>query len=45
MYGSRDMERDHDHDFLSFRAVFVFLPPNNPENQNFEKMKKNTMRY
>ena len=24
-----------------FRLYFAFLPPNNPENQNFEKMKKN----
>ena len=23
-----------------FRLYFAFLPPNNPENQNFEKMKK-----
>ena len=34
------MEHDQDN-FLSFWAAFAFLPPNNPENQNFEKMKKN----
>ena len=27
-------------DFLSFWAFFALLPTNNPENQNFEKMKK-----
>ena len=28
--------------FCHFRLFFALLPPNNPENQNFEKMKKNT---
>ena len=26
--------------FCHFRLFFAFYPPNNPENQNFEKMKK-----
>ena len=39
MYGSWDMERDG-HNFLSFWTVLPFYPPNNPKNQNFEKMKK-----
>ena len=39
MYGSSDMERDGQN-FLSFWAIFPLLPPNNPKNQNFEKMKK-----
>ena len=28
------------HNFLSFGPFFVFLPPNNPKNQNFENMRK-----
>ena len=31
--------------FCHFRLFFPFYPSNNPENQNFEKMKKNTWRY
>ena len=27
-------------EFLSFWTIFVPLPPNNPKNQNFEKMTK-----
>ena len=38
MYVSWDME--HERKFLSFWTVFALLPPNNPENQNFEKRKK-----
>ena len=39
MYGSWDMERDRQ--FLSFWTVFLpFYPPKDPENQNFEKIKK-----
>ena len=42
MHGSRGMECDQ-HNFLSFWTVFFpFYPPNNPKNQNFEKMKKTT---
>ena len=40
MYGSRDMEHNRQN-FLSFRAIFLpFYHSNNPQNQNFEKMKK-----
>ena len=40
MYDSWDMEY-HRQNFLSFRTIFChFTPPNNPENQNSEKMKK-----
>ena len=40
MYGSRDMEHNRQK-FLSFRAIFLpFYHSNNPQNQNFEKMKK-----
>ena len=43
MYGSWDMKHDR-HNFLSFWAIFALLPPplppNNPENQTFEKIKK-----
>ena len=40
MYGSWDIKQ-HRHDFLSIWAIFcLFTPSNNPENQNFEKMKK-----
>ena len=31
--------------FCHFRLFFALLPTNNPENQNFEKMKKNTWRH
>ena len=40
MYGSWDMERDR-HNFSSFWTIFLhFHPPNNTENQNFEKKRK-----
>ena len=38
MYGSWYMERNR-HNFLSFWTFLPFYPPNNPEDQNFEKMK------
>ena len=31
--------------FSYFGPFFALLPPNNPQNQNFEKIKKNTWRY
>ena len=43
MYESWDMEHDRQN-FFSFWTIFCPFtppPPNNPENQNFEKMKKN----
>ena len=40
MYGSRDMEHVTDRIFCYFGPIFALLPPNNPKNQNFEKMKK-----
>ena len=40
MYGSWDMECNRQN-FLSFWAIFCpFILPNNPKNQNFEKMEK-----
>ena len=40
MYGSWYIRHDRQN-VLSFRAIFLpFYPSNNPENQNFEKMKK-----
>ena len=39
MYGSWDIECDGQN-FLSFWTIFAHLPPKNPKNQNFEKMKK-----
>ena len=40
IHGSWDMEHDR-RTFLSFWTIFLpFYPPSNPENQNFEKMKK-----
>ena len=39
MYGSWDMEST-DRIFCQFGSLFALLPPNNPRNQNFEKMKK-----
>ena len=48
MYGSWDMKRDGQQNFLSFWTIFglltptplSILPPNNPKNQNFEKLKE-----
>ena len=39
MYGSSDMECNGQN-FLSFWTVFCPFTPNNPKNQDFEKMKK-----
>ena len=40
MYGSWDMKCDRQN-FLSFGVIFCpLIPPNNPENQDFLKMKK-----
>ena len=40
MYGSSDIECNRQN-YLSFWIIFLpFYPPNNPKNQNFEKMKK-----
>ena len=39
MYGSWDKERDKQN-FFSFGPFLPFYPPSNPENKNFEKMKK-----
>ena len=39
MYGSWDMECNRQN-FLSFWTIFCPFSPNNPKNQNFEKMKK-----
>ena len=44
MYGSWDME-DNTEFFVIFAHFSTFYPTNNPENQNFEKMKKNIWRY
>ena len=38
-YDSWDKKR-HDKIICHFGPFFTFLPPSNPENQNFEKMKK-----
>ena len=41
IHSSWDMKRDRQN-FLSFWTVFLpFHPPDNPKNQNFEKMKNN----
>ena len=40
MYGSWDMECDRQSFFLIFDHFLHLYPPNNPKNQNFEKMKK-----
>ena len=40
MNGSWDMERDRQNFFLILDHYLPFYPPNNPENQNFEQMKK-----
>ena len=34
------MRRTIDRIFCHFGLLFAILPPNKPENQNFEKMKK-----
>ena len=39
MYGSRHMECNRDH-FCHFGPFLPFYHPNNPKNQNSEKMKK-----
>ena len=40
LYGSWDMENDRQN-FFSFWTIYCpFTPPDNPENQNFDKMKK-----
>ena len=40
LYASWDIECSR-HIFLSFWTIFLpFYPPNNPKNQNFEKLKK-----
>ena len=38
MYGPWDITRNRI--FLSFWTIFTHLPPKNPKNQNFEKMKR-----
>ena len=43
MYGSWDIMCDRV--FYHFVLFFALLPPNNPQNQNFDKMKKNPWRY
>ena len=43
MYGSWVMERNQA--LCHLDHFLPFYPPNNWENQNFEKMKKNTWRY
>ena len=45
MYVFWEMEHDR-HNFFSFWTIFYpFTPPNNPENQNFEKIKRNAWKY
>ena len=39
MYGSRDIVYDGQNFFLILNHFLSFYPPNNPKNQNFEKMK------
>ena len=39
MYGSWDIKHDRQN-FFHFKQFFAQLPPKNPKNQNFEKMKK-----
>ena len=39
-YGSWDMLWDRQNFFCHFGPIFALLSPNNPENQNFDKMKK-----
>ena len=40
IHGSWDMKRDKQNFLLFWTNFFHFYPPNNPKNQNFEKMKK-----
>ena len=40
MYGSWDMERDRHNFFVILDHFLHFYPPNNPKNQNFEKLIK-----
>ena len=40
MYGSWDMECNRIFFFVILDHFLLFYPPNNPKNQNFEKMKK-----
>ena len=35
-----EIQSETDRTFCHFGTVFALLPPDNPENQNFEKMKK-----
>ena len=44
MYGSWDIEWARQN-FSHFGPLFTFSPPNNPINQKFGKMNKNTWRY
>ena len=39
MHGSCDMKHDRQH-FVILDHFLPFYPPNNPKNQNFEKLKK-----
>ena len=40
MYGSWDMKHDGQNFFVILDRFLPFYPPNNPKNQNFEKLKK-----
>ena len=40
MYGSSDMEYNGQHFFVILDCLSLFYPPNNPKNENFEKIKK-----
>ena len=40
MYGSLDMKCDRQNFFVILNCFLPFYPPNNPKNQNFEKLKK-----
>ena len=45
MHGSWDMERNGLNFFVILDHFLPFYPPDNPKNQNFEKMKKKPWRY
>ena len=45
MYGSWDIKCKGQSFFVILGHFLPFDPPNNPKNQNFEKMKKSTWRY